>query len=379
MPDSYPAIQEAAVSAYTIPTDKPEADGTIEWDDTTLVLVDLTCGETTAFGYSYADSSAAFLIAHKLADQIIGQDPMAVPATVLKLERSVRNSGRPGIASTAIAAIEAALWDLKAKLLDVPLATLLGVYRRQVTAYGSGGFTSYSIDTLKEQLGNWSAEGFSAVKMKIGTHPDQDPKRVKAARAAIGNTCELFVDANGAYMRKQAIAMAEIFAGQGVTWFEEPVTSDDLDGLREVSQQAPAGMRIAAGEYGYDITYFHRMVIHRSVDVLQSDATRCGITAFMKAAALCNAAHIPFSAHTSPSLHVHLCCAARNGMNLEYFHDHVRIEHMLFDGAPTPKHGMLSPDFARPGLGLDFKRKDAEKYQVFADNTKHVSRHRVSG
>lgn len=366
MRDSYPAIQQVSVSGYTIPTDKPEADGTIAWNDTTLVLVDLKCGDSAAFGYSYADSSAAFLIAHKLAAQIIRQDAMDVPATVLKLERSVRNSGRPGIASTAIAAIEAALWDLKAKLLNVPLATLLGAYRREVSAYGSGGFTSYSIETLKEQLGDWSAEGFSAVKMKIGTHPDQDPERVKAARDAIGDTCELFVDANGAYKRKQAIAMAEIFAGQGVTWFEEPVTSDDLDGLREISRQAPAGMRIAAGEYGYDITYFHRMVIHRAVDVLQSDATRCGVTAFLEAAALCDAAHIPFSAHTSPSLHVHLCCAAPNCINLEYFHDHVRIEHMLFDGAPKPKNGMLSPDFSRPGLGLDFRRQDAEKYQVFA-------------
>jgi L-alanine-DL-glutamate epimerase-like enolase superfamily enzyme len=291
---------------------------------------------------------------------------MDVPATVLTLERSVRNSGRPGIAATAIAAVEAALWDLKAKLLDVPLATLLGAYRREVIAYGSGGFTSYSIETLKEQLGNWSAQGFSAVKMKIGTHPAQDPARVKAARAAIGNACELFVDANGAYMRKQAIGMAEIFAREGVTWFEEPVTSDDLNGLREVSRQAPAGMRIAAGEYGYDITYFHRMVIHQSVDVLQSDATRCGVTAFLEAAALCDATHVPFSAHTSPSLHVHLCCAAPNCMNLEYFHDHVRIEQMLFDGAPKPKNGMLSPDFSRPGLGLHFKHQDAEKYQVFA-------------
>jgi L-alanine-DL-glutamate epimerase-like enolase superfamily enzyme len=366
MGSSYPTIRQVAVTAYTIPTDKPESDGTIEWNDTTLVLVDLKCGDIAALGYSYADSSAAFLAAHKLASQIVGQDPMAVPFIVSKLERSVRNAGRPGIASTAIAAIEAALWDLKARLLDVPLATLLGAYRREVVAYGSGGFTSYSIETLQEQLGNWSAQGFSAVKMKIGTHPDRDPERVKAARAAIGNTCELFVDANGAYMRKQAIAMAETFAGQGVTWFEEPVTSDDLDGLCEISRRAPAGMRIAAGEYGYDITYFRRMVNRPSVDVLQSDATRCGVTAFLEAAALCDAAHIPFSAHTSPSLHVHLCCAAPNCMNLEYFHDHDRIEHMLFDGAPKPKDGMLSPDFASPGLGLDFKREDAAKFLVFA-------------
>src|SRR5207248_1073491 len=154
---------------------------------------------------------------------------------------------------------------------------------------------------------------------------------------AIGPEAQLYVDANGAYTRKQALAQAEAFAEIGVIWFEEPVSSDDLDGLRLLRDRSPAGIRIAAGEYGYDLFYFRRMLEAGAVDVLQADATRCaGVTGFLAAAALCEAHNMPFSAHTAPSLHTHLCCAAATVMNVEYFHDHARIERLLLDGAREP-------------------------------------------
>src|SRR5579875_3381029 len=199
--------------------------------------------------------------------------------------------------------------------------------------------------------------------MKVGSEPERDPGRVRAARAAIGDDVALFVDGNGAYGHKQALALARMFADQGVTWFEEPVSSDDLAGLQLIRERAPAGMDIAAGEYGYDLDYFRRMLNANAVDVQQADATRCcGITGFLQAAGLCQAHHIDLSGHCAPALHLHAACAALRFRNLEWFHDHVRIEHMLFDGAPTPKGGMIEPDFSRPGLGLDFKRQDAERY-----------------
>jgi L-alanine-DL-glutamate epimerase-like enolase superfamily enzyme len=148
-----------------------------------------------------------------------------------------------------------------------------------------------------------------------------------------------------------------------VRWFEEPVSSDDLCGLKLIRDRAPSVMEIAAGEYGYDSWYFQRMLEAQAVDVLQADATRCGgITGFMQAANLCQAYHLPLSAHTAPALHMHVGCAAIPVRNLEYFHDHVRIEQMFFDGVPQPVNGELRPDLSRPGMGLELKRADAERF-----------------
>jgi L-alanine-DL-glutamate epimerase-like enolase superfamily enzyme len=199
--------------------------------------------------------------------------------------------------------------------------------------------------------------------MKIGRHPARDVERVRAAREAIGPDTELFVDANGAYTRKQALLMAEQLAGYGVRWFEEPVSSDDLRGLRLLRDRAPEGMAVAAGEYGYDLVYFERMLDSEAVDVLQADVTRCGgFTEFLRVGALCAARSLPLSSHCAPALHLPVCCALAPAVHLEWFHDHVRIERMLFEGAPEPVDGRLRPDLSRPGLGLELKRSDAARY-----------------
>ena len=310
------AVERLDVAAYEIPTERTESDGTLEWDSTTVVVVE-----------------------------------------------AIRNLGRPGICSMAIAAVDIALWDLKARILDVPLVTLLGAAHEEVPIYGSGGFTSYSQEELCEQLGGWVERGIRRVKMKVGREPEQDPARVAIARDAIGPVAELFVDANGAYSRKQALELAERFAEQRVTWFEEPVSSDDLDGLRLIRDRAPAGMAITAGEYGYDLPYFERMLGAGAVDVLQADVTRCaGITELLRVGALCRARSLPLSGHTAPALHVHPLCAVQQLEHLEYFHDHARIESMLLDGVPAPDGGVLRPDLDRPGHGLELKRADAERY-----------------
>lgn len=361
----WPAVEEMRAAAYTIPTDAPESDGTLAWNATTIIVVKARAGGAEGLGYSYADAAAAGVINGTLGGAVRGCSAMAVPQAWEAMRRAVRNIGRPGIASAAIAAADMALWDLKARLLRVPLTVLLGPARDSVPVYGSGGFTSYSPDRLRSQLGGWAEAGIRRVKMKVGRDPERDPDRVRTARDAIGPHVELFVDANGAYTRKQALAGAERFAAFAVTWFEEPVSSDDLEGLRLLRDRGPAGMAIAAGEYGYDLPYFRRMLDAQAVDVLQADATRCGgITGFLKVAALCEARSLPLSAHTAPSVHVHPCCALSGVQHIEYFHDHVRIEQMLFDGAASPIAGVLRPDLSRPGAGLDFKQKDAEPYRV---------------
>ena len=365
--DSAAPVERLDVSVYTIPTDTPEADGTATWNSTTVVLVEASAGGAIGLGWSYAAAAAATLIRDQLASVVMGCDAMDIPRAWEAMIRSIRNQGRPGIGSMAVAAVDIALWDLKARLLDLPLVALLGAARDGVPVYGSGGFTSYSNERLQTQLGGWVAEGIRMVKMKIGAQPEDDRERVRAAREAIGPAVQLFVDANGAYSRKQALAMAEAFVEFDVTWFEEPVSSDDLDGLRLIRDRAPAGMEIAAGEYGFDLWYFRRMLEAGAVDVLQADASRCaGITGFLRAGALCEARSLPLSAHCGPALHAHPCCALPQIRHLEYFHDHVRIDSMLFDGAPTPWQGVLYPDRTRPGLGLDFKRQAAARWRVDA-------------
>jgi L-alanine-DL-glutamate epimerase-like enolase superfamily enzyme len=326
-------------------------------------LVHAEAGGQRGVGFTYADTATAHLIQKTLTPEIKDKNAMNILEAYQAMWMRIRNLGRPGIVSTAISAVDCALWDLKAKLLGVPLCRLLGQVREGTQIYGSGGFTSYTDKKLTEQLGGWADQGIHYVKMKIGRHPQRDPERVKTARQAIGRDVELYVDANGALSRKEALLYAEIFDKCDVTWFEEPVSSDDLQGLHLIRNRAPAGMDIAAGEYGYDIFYFRHMLEAEAVDVLQADVTRCGgITGWLAVAHLCEARSMPFSAHTAPSMHLHPCCSVLPLRNLEYFHDHVRIEHMFFDGVPEPVSGELRPDLSRPGFGIELKRADAARY-----------------
>ena len=359
-------IDGVRAMAFRIPTDRPEADGTISWDSTTLVLVEVSGGGRIGLGYTYASASLVGLIRGKLAAAVTGLDALHPPAAYAAMMGAARNLGQGGLAATAISALDSAIHDLKARLLDLPLFVLLGSLRDSVPIYGSGGFTSYSNEELCEQLAGWvERDGCASVKMKVGSKPAEDSERVRLARAAIGQRAALFVDANGAFGVQQALQQASMFAEQEIAWFEEPVSSDDLAGLHDVRQRAPVGMDIAAGEYSYTIDDVRGMLQARAVDVQQADVTRCGgITAFLRIAALCEAFHIDLSGHCAPALHLHVACAAPRLRHLEWFHDHVRIEQMLFDGAPVPAAGRIRPDPARPGNGLTFKHKDAARHAV---------------
>jgi L-alanine-DL-glutamate epimerase-like enolase superfamily enzyme len=368
MMSSSPTVERVVAHAFRIPTDEPESDGTLTWESTTVVVVEAHGGGRRGLGYTYSGTAAATLVRDKLAGIVEERSALDVGAAWTAMVREVRNLGRPGVASTAISAVDVALWDLKARLLDVPLTVLLDAVHAAVPIYGSGGFTSYSLDRLSSQLAGWVGQGIPRVKMKVGRHPDEDRGRVRAARQAVGDGAELFVDANGAYTRKQALAWAEWYAEQGVTWFEEPVSSDDLEGLRLARDRGPAGMDIAAGEYGYDLAYFQRMLDAGAVDCLQADVTRCGgITGFLRVAALCDARGIDLSAHTAPQVSAHACAAVWHLRHLEYFHDHVRVEHLLFEGALRPEPGgVLRADRSRPGLGLELRSADAGRWAVAA-------------
>ena len=347
------------VSCFTIPTDEPESDGTLEWGSTTVVVVEAVAGGRRGIGWTYAPEAAAHVVEHLLAPIVRDRDPDDLAGLWLELCARLRNAGRPGIAHCALSAVDLAIWDLRARLLDLPLVALLPAAHDRVPVYGSGGFCSYSDERLRDQLGGWVAAGIPRVKMKLGRDPGRDPRRLDVARAAIGGA-ELFVDANGAFTAKEAVRWASRYVAEwDVRWFEEPVSSADFDGLRLV--RGHATLDVAAGEYAYVLADFRNLV--GCVDCLQADVTRCGgVTGLLRVNGLAAAHALDVSGHCAPQLSAHALCAVDRLRHLEYFHDHVRIESMLFDGVLVPENGALVPDRTRAGTGLELKRADAQRY-----------------
>ncbi len=362
-------VEAVETRTYQVPTDQPEADGTLTWKKTTVVVVRVSAGGQTGLGWTYGADADRSVIDSKLADVVKGGDAMAVGALNEAMVEQCRNLGRPGVGADAISAMDVALWDLKARLLGVPLTALLGVYRDRVPVYGSGGFTTYDDATTRRQVKHWVEDlGCRSVKIKIGEswgrRIDRDLARVKLVRDGVGDGIDVMVDANGGYSRKDAVRTGRtMYEHHGVVWFEEPVSSDDLEGLREVRDAV--AIDVTAGEYGYHLPYFAHMVDAGAVDCLQVDATRCGgYTGFMAAAALAFSHSLQVSAHCGPNIHAPVAAAVPNLRHVEYFHDHARLDPMLFDGLPEVSDGAMVVDRDRPGHGMVLKEVDAEQYRV---------------
>jgi L-alanine-DL-glutamate epimerase-like enolase superfamily enzyme len=361
------AVEELGVSAYRVPTDAPEADGTFTWHETTLVLVEACSDGIVGTGWTYGAAACAAVVEELLRPVVVGRGPLDVNGAWAAMVAALRNAGRPGVAGMALSAADCALWDLKARLLGLPLHKLLGTVHDAVPLYGSGGFTTYDADRLDAQLQGWTAQGIPRVKIKIGegrgSDEGRDLERVAAARAAVGPDAELFVDANGGYTVGQAVRVAAALEDHGVSWFEEPVSSDDLAGLHTVRARTAAD--VTAGEYGYDLAYFERMAGAGAVDCVQVDVTRCGgITELLRVAAAAAAHGLQVSGHCAPHQHAAVLSAVPNLRHLEWFHDHVRIEQLLFDGTLDPAGGVVRPDEYAVGHGLTFRRDEAERYAV---------------
>jgi len=365
--DDGPPVQEVTTAVYVIPTDAPEADGTLAWDKTTMVLGSVRAGAARGIGWTYAAAAAQAVVGEVLAGVIVGRSALDVPGAAEAMARAVRNIGRPGVAATAISAVDIALWDLKARMLGCSLAQLLGRVRDRVPVYGSGGFTSYDDAQTREQLTGWvEKDRIPRVKIKIGeswgADQHRDLERVALAREVIGPGAELYVDANGGYTAGQAVRVADWLAQYGVTWFEEPVSSQDLAGLAAVRRQVLPD--VAAGEYSWSLADSARLIDAGAVDCLQLDVTRCGgVTEFVRGSALAAAHNLQVSGHCAPNLHARVGVTVPNLRHVEYFHDHQRIEQMFFDGALDPDGGVMTPDPDQPGLGLALRESDADRYR----------------
>ena len=361
------AVTAVETAVYVIPTDAPEADGTLAWDKTTMVLVTVRADGEQGLGWSYASAAARTVITEMLTDVVTGRSALDIAGAAEAMARQVRNIGRPGVAATAISAVDIALWDLKARLLGQSLAGLLGPARQDVPVYGSGGFTSYDDTHTRQQLSEWvEKERIPRVKIKIGEgwggNERRDLARAELAREVIGPDAELYVDANGGYTVGQAVRVADELSAIGVTWFEEPVSSQDLAGLAAVRRQVRPD--VAAGEYSWSLADSARLIEAGAVDCLQLDVTRCGgITEFLRGASLAAAHNLQVSGHCAPNLHAHVGAAVPNLRHVEYFHDHQRIERLFFDGTLDPADGSMSPDLTRPGHGLALRGADTERYR----------------
>jgi L-alanine-DL-glutamate epimerase-like enolase superfamily enzyme len=366
MASEYPVTSTQA-ACYVIPTDAPEADGTLAWTETAIVVVRVMAAGQAGLGWTYASPAARSVVTGMLAGAVEGRDAMDVAGRYEAMSRAVRNVGREGIAATAISAVDIALWDLKARILNCPLTAVIGRVTKSVPVYGSGGFTSYDDRQMREQLAGWvDALGIPRAKIKIGeswgTMQDRDLERVALAREVVGQDVELYVDANGGYTTGQAVRVGTALADYGVTWFEEPVSSQDTAGLAAIRRQVLPD--VAAGEYSWTLADSARLLDADAVDCLQADVTRCGgITGFLQAAALAAARNMEISGHCAPNLHAHVGACVPNLRHVEYFHDHQRIEQMLFDGTLRPQGGTMTPEQDEPGLGLTLRDADAEKYR----------------
>jgi L-alanine-DL-glutamate epimerase-like enolase superfamily enzyme len=367
--DTLVELERLEALAYEIPVDGPggvESDGTLEWSSTTLVVVLVHAGGECGLGYTYAPAACAKLVADELAGPLAGEDLLAVGERTRALWASLRNAGRPGLSAMAVSAVDVALWDLKARVLGAALVDVLDRAHDAVPVYGSGGFCNYPLERLQSQLGGWVDQGIPRVKLKVSRRPDEDPHRLAAVRDAIGESPELFVDANGALERKQALGWAWRFHDEwGVSWFEEPVSSADLEGLRLVRDRGPGGLDVAAGEYAFVLRDAVDLLEAGAVDCLQLDVTRCGgITGLLQGSAAAAAHSLDVSGHCAPQLSAHAFCAVERLRHLEYFHDHVRVERLAFDGVLEPEGGALRPDRSRRGHGLELKRADLERLCV---------------
>ncbi|MBI4203974.1 MAG: mandelate racemase/muconate lactonizing enzyme family protein [Betaproteobacteria bacterium] len=295
----------------------------------------------------------------------IGEDPLRVEAITEKLRAAAGSSGPGGIFTLALAAIDIALWDIKGKAFNLPVAKLAGGFRDRVPTYASGALMrTFPLDHVARAAPVLVEKGFRQMKTQLAlpgdTTPEREVERIRVIREAVGPEIDLMCDINQRWDVRQAISIGSRIEPYHMFWLEDVVAHDDYPGLAAVA--AALATPIAAGEYVYGKVPFRHMLEARSVDIVMVDVLRAGgITQWLKIAGMAEAFNLPVVNHLYPEVSVHLVAAIPNGLTVEYMPWSSR----LFEEVPVPVKGALAvPD--RPGLGLKFDRDALSRYGMSA-------------
>lgn len=297
----------------------------------------------------------------QLGALIVGEDPLRTEAVGQKLRSAAWGSGAGGIFTLAFSAIDIALWDIKGKALNQPLALLLGGLRDKVPAYASGALLrSYSLDQLLKSARVLVEKGFKQMKTQLAligeTSPRIETERAHRLREAVGPDIDLMCDINQRWSVNQAIDIGRRVEDVHIFWLEDVTAHDDYAGLARVADALATPL--AGGECLYGITPFRHMIEARSVDIVMIDLFRVGgIANWMKVAGMAEAFNLPVVSHLIPEIHVHLISAIPNGLTVEY----MPWSFKLFEEVPAPVNGELSVP-SRPGLGLSFDRAALKRF-----------------
>jgi L-alanine-DL-glutamate epimerase-like enolase superfamily enzyme len=305
--------------------------------------------EGVGFSYSKrAGGPAQFAHAREVAPDLIGEDPSDIGRLWTKLVWAGASVGRSGAATQALAAVDIALWDLKAKRAGLPLAKLLGAHRDSVRCYNtSGGFLHESVEQIKENAVRTLEAGIGGIKIKVG-QPDwrEDLRRVAAVRAHIGDAVPLMVDANQQWDRPSAMRMGQALEEFDLVWVEEPLDAYDAEGHAELARTLTTA--VASGEMLTSVGEHYELIRHRAVDILQPDAPRIGgITQFLKLATLAEHANLGLAPHYAMEIHVHLAAA----YPAEPWVEHFDWLYPLFNERLETSGGRMHLS-GRPGLGI---------------------------
>jgi L-alanine-DL-glutamate epimerase-like enolase superfamily enzyme len=350
------SVKDIEVFHVTTPLDAPVSDSSFTIRNSGMVVVRVIVNpELSGYGMTFSVPVAEY-IHRTLKPVVTGRDPVCVETAWNAMRSATRSAGRKGVALLAMSAIDIALWDLRGKILGLPIYKLLGGSNCLIPVYASGGWLSYTLEQTVEEAKKNVADGYRTIKIKIGAEGGKnlraDVKKIEAVRSAIGDEIDLIVDANGIWDASTAIRFAQMVKDCNVSLFEEPVDADDIPGLRRVREtiQIP----VATGENEYTKYGMRDLVLGEAVDVVQCDITRAGgFTEMQKISAIASAWNLRFAPHAWEFAGAHLMSDAPHALYLEKLSIQERIFQKAIFNYPLPRNGFYEiPD--KPGLGVEF-------------------------